>query len=207
VKRLFLASYFAKVADMLPEFLEEGLRGKKVAFIPTAAVPEKVRFFVDADREALEKLGLEVDALEISTAPARTIARKLEESDLVFASGGNSFFLLQELVRTKAGEAILEGIRSGKPYVGSSAGSIVLAPDIRYVEKMDSPKKAPELGGSAGLGAGGFYPLPHFGNSPFKKVDERIIADYGEKIELVPIGNDQVIAVKGRSRRILTNRG
>lgn len=204
MKKLFLASYFAKVADMLQEFLQDDLRGKTAAFIPTASVPENVKFFVEVDRRALEKLGIEVDELELSTASARTILKKLEDADLVFVSGGNSFFLLQELIRTKAAKTILDLINSGKPYIGSSAGSIVLAPDIRYIERMDNPKKAPALDSSAALGAVDFYPLPHFGNSPFKKIDERIIAEYGQKIELIPISNNQAILVKGKTRQIET---
>ncbi len=167
MKTLFLASYFAQTASLLPRFLDEPLDGKQVAFIPTASIPEKTKFFVDGDRKALEKLGLLVETLEISTASPDRISKTLEESDLVFVTGGNSFFLLQEMRRTKAGDAILEMIKDGKPYIGSSAGSILLAPDIRYIARMDSPKKAPELKDSAGLGAIDFYPLPHFGNIPF----------------------------------------
>jgi dipeptidase E len=204
MKKLFLASYFAKVADVLQDFLQDDVQGKKAAFIPTASVPENVKFFVEADRKALEGLSIEVDELELSTASVKTIRKKIEDADLIFVSGGNSFFLLQELRRTKADDMILDTIKSGKPYIGSSAGSIVLAPDIRYIERMDNPKKAPELKSSAALGAIDFYPLPHFGNSPFKKIDERIIADYGETIELVPISNTQAILVKGKTRHILT---
>ena len=105
--------------------------------------------------------------------------------------------------KTKADAAILELIKGGKPYIGSSAGSIVLAPDIRYIERMDSPKKAPELKDSAGLGAIDFYPLPHYGNSPFKKIGELIKAEYGDTLAIEAIGNHQAIAVRGNQRRVM----
>jgi len=204
MKTLFLASYFAQTAGLLPGFLDDALDGKQVAFIPTASLAEKATFYVKDDRRALEKLGLIVETLEISTASPGTIAKTLEESDLVFVSGGNSFFLLQEMRRTKADEAILEMIKDGKPYVGSSAGSILLAPDIRYIERMDSPKKAPELKESAGLGAIDFYPLPHFGDGPFRKTAERIKAEFGASLDIESIGNHQAIAVRGEQRRVLS---
>lgn len=203
MKTMFLASYFAKVADLLPEFLDGSLEGKKVAFIPTASLPEKVTFFVEGDKKALEKLGMIVENVEVSTAPWRSISKTLDESDIVFVSGGNTFFLLQEMRKTKADAAILELIKGGKPYIGSSAGSIVLAPDIRYIERMDSPKKAPELKDSAGLGAIDFYPLPHYGNSPFKKIGELIKAEYGDTLAIEAIGNHQAIAVRGNQRRVM----
>ena len=204
MKPLFLASDFAQTASLLPRFLDEPLEGKQVAFIPTASIPEKAKFFVDGDRKALERLGLFVETLEISTAGSGEISRTLEKSDLVFVTGGNSFFLLQEMRRTKAGDAILELIKDGKPYIGSSAGSILLAPDIRYISRMDSPKKAPELRSSAALGAVDFYPLPHFGNIPFRRTGELIMAEYGDSLDIEAINNKQAIAVRGNERRVLS---
>jgi hypothetical protein len=50
------------------EFTQNTCSGKKVAFIPTTGVPEKVTFFVDSDKKSLEKLGLIIDELEVSKA-------------------------------------------------------------------------------------------------------------------------------------------
>ncbi len=204
MKTLFLASYFARVAELLPRFLDEPLEGKKAAFIPTASIPEKGAFYVEEDMKALERLGLAVETLEISSASSSSISKTLEGSSMIFVSGGNSFFLLQEMRRTRAGDAILELIKDGTPYVGSSAGSILLAPDIKYVERMDSPKKAPELKDSAGLGAIDFYPLPHFGNIPFRRTGELIMAEYGDSLDIEAISNKQAIAVRGNERRVLS---
>lgn len=197
MKRLFLSSYFTDVAELFPTFMESGLSGKRVTFIPTAAVPEKVRFYVDSDRKALEKLGLVIDVLDISAADPKTAEAKIRGNDMIFVSGGNTFYLLQEFRRTGADALVADAIRNGKPYIGSSAGSIILAGNIEYVKRMDSPKKAPELSGFDSLGVIDFFPLPHATNAPFKKAAEKIIAEYGGKIDLRPISNDQVITVTG----------
>ena len=67
MKKLFLTSSFADVVSLFVEF-EQHLKGKTVTFIPTASTVEKIVFYVNAAKKALEKLGLIVDELDISQA-------------------------------------------------------------------------------------------------------------------------------------------
>ncbi len=94
MKKLFLSSSFSSVAKLFAEFSDTDLQGKTVSFIPTAAIYEKVNFYVEAGKKALAKLGLLVDELEISTASQKTIKSKLKTNDYIYISGGNTFFLL-----------------------------------------------------------------------------------------------------------------
>lgn len=100
MKKLFLASSFADVAQLFPEWIEEDVKGKTVTFIPTAGLPEEITFFINNDRKSFEELGMIVDELEISTASQEEIKEKLLKNDYIFLSGGNTFCLLQELKRT-----------------------------------------------------------------------------------------------------------
>ncbi len=197
MKKLFLSSSFADVANLFPDFAKEELKGKKVTFIPTASLPEKVVFYVKAGKKALEKLGLIVDELEITKAANKEISNKLQNNDYIYVTGGNTFFLLQELKMTGTDKIITEQINSGKIYIGESAGSIILSPNIEYVKDMDECKKTPELKDYSALSIVKFYPLPHHTNFPFKKAVEKIISKYDSKFKLVPISNSQVIIVNG----------
>ncbi|MDR2191684.1 MAG: Type 1 glutamine amidotransferase-like domain-containing protein [Endomicrobium sp.] len=204
MKNLFLTSYFSGAANLLPKFAG-GLSQKKVCFIPTASIVEKITFYVDADKKALFKLGLEVNELEISNAGSKEIKDKIANADIVFVEGGNTFFLLQELKRTKTDELILEHIKKSKLYIGASAGAMVVCPNIEYVKYMDNPGKAPKLNGNfSALNIVDFYIVAHYGEFPFKKASQKIIADYSEKIDLRLINNKQAIAVKGGKVEILT---
>ena len=57
MKKMFLASSFADVADLFVKFMDGKCGGKTITFIPTASLPEEVKFYVAEGREALEKLG------------------------------------------------------------------------------------------------------------------------------------------------------
>lgn len=197
MKKLFLSSSFADVSKLFPDFAKEDLKGKKVTFIPTASIPEKVIFYVSAGKKALEKLGLIVDELEITKAGNKEISKKLQNNDYIYITGGNTFFLLQELKRTGTDKLLIEQINSGKIYIGESAGSMIVSPNIDYAKDMDNCKKAPDLKDNSALSIVKFYPLPHHTNFPFKKAVEKIITKYNSKLKLIPISNSQVIMVKG----------
>lgn len=197
MRKLFLSSSFAEVADRFVAFMGGACEGKTVTFIPTASLPEKVTFYVAAGKKALLKRGMIVDELELSTATPEEISRKLTGNDYIYLTGGNTFFLLQELRRTGADQLITAQIATGKPYIGESAGSMILARDLDYVTAMDDVAAAPELTSLNALGVVDFYPLPHHTNFPFKKVVEKIIGQYAEKIPLHPISNAQAIQVDG----------
>ena len=77
MKRLFLSSSFKDVAKLFATFANGDLKGKTIAFVPTASTPEAVAFYVEAGKRALKKLGLQVENLEISTATQVEISSKL----------------------------------------------------------------------------------------------------------------------------------
>ena len=161
-----------------------------------------MNFYVQSGKKALEKMGLIVDELEISTAKQSEIIRKLQNNDFIYISGGNTFFLLQELQRVGADTIIIEQIKLGKIYIGESAGSIILSPNIEYVKDMDDYKMATDLDTFHALNVIDFYPLPHKNSFPFQKTVEKIISKYEETFVLTPITNSQVILINDNDIRI-----
>lgn len=194
MKKLFLASSFKDVANIFADF-EKDLKGKTVTFIPTASKVEKVIFYVNSGKKALQKLGLIIDELDISTASNDEINSKLRNNDFIYITGGNTFFLLQELKKTGADKIIIDEINKGKLYIGESAGAIVTSANVEYAKRMDDVKKAPNLTEFSGLNLVDFYVIPHYTNFPFEKTVEKIIEDYSSKLNLSPISNKDAILV------------
>ena len=205
MRKLFLASSFSEVASLFPKFAGEEIKGKRITFIPTASLVEEVRFYVDDDRKAFEKLGIIVEELEITTASPDKILEVLNRNDYIFVSGGNTFYLLQELRRKGADALITEQIRAGKLYIGTSAGSVILCPDIEFVKEMDYSHAAPELQSFTGLNIVDFYILPHYLDFPFEETTQNVVKKYGKKLDLRPISNKQVITIAENRIEILEN--
>ena len=195
MKELFLSSSFKDVATIFADFKQD-LKGKTVTFIPTASIVEKVVFYVASGKKALEKLGLKVDILEISTAESEEINTKLRNNDFIYVTGGNTFFLLQELKRTGADKILTEEVNAGKVYIGESAGAMITSPNVEYATAMDSVKKAPNLENFDALGLVPFYTVPHYTNFPFQKVAQKVVDTYSSVLPLSPISNHEALLVR-----------
>lgn len=203
MKKLFLVSSFKDTANLLTEF-EKDLSGKTVTFIPTASNVEKVVFYVSAGRKALEKMGLTIDELEIATATADEIRSKLKNNDFIYVTGGNTFYLLQELKRTGADKLIVEEVNAGKLYIGESAGAMVVSANVEYAKGMDSIKKAPDLESLEALDLVEFHTVPHYTNPPFAKSAQKIIDTYSATLKLTLISNKEAILVSNNEVKIKT---
>lgn len=204
MQKLFLASLFKDVSQIFVDFANENLVGKTVTFIPTAALPDKLDFHIKYSKELLSKMGLIVDELEISTAAHLDIVNKLENNDYIYVAGGNTFFLLQEMNKSGAGDLIKTQIKAGKLFIGESAGAILLAPNIEYSKDTDNSLVALQLKTFEALNIIDFYPVPHYKNYPLRETVERIISKYGTELPLVPFSNSQAILVIGKERQIVS---
>lgn len=203
MKKLFITSSFCDVAQYFENFCGEKVEGKTITFIPTASVVEDFTEYVNDDKNAFIRLGLNIDELNISDKTEQQIAETLTKNDFIYVSGGNTFYLLQELRKSKADKLISEQIESGKIYIGTSAGSVVLSKNIKYLEKVDDKNKAQELKDYSGMACVDFYPLPHYKSEPFTEIIEEVFNTYKEKIRLIPISNTQVIEVNGTEIQVI----
>ncbi|KYG34411.1 Type 1 glutamine amidotransferase-like domain-containing protein [Alkalihalobacillus trypoxylicola] len=193
--KMFLSSSFADTVDLFSEFIDEDPNGKVVTFIPTASTPEVITHYVDSAKVAFKNLGITAEILDISIASPSEIEEKLSKNDYIYVSGGNTFFLLQELVKTGSDKLLIEQIKKGKLYIGESAGSIVMSPNIEYVAFMDDKTQAPNLTNFTGLNQIQQYLIPHFGNEYFNDATKKIIEYYNTKLDLLPITNDQALLI------------
>ena len=199
MEKIFLCSYFAEVASILSESVSVPLRGKTVAFIPTASIHEAYTQYVEEARVAFDSLELIVKELEITRCSKNEIEDVLTSCDCIYVSGGNTFFLLQELRRTGVDRYIIEQVEQGKLYVGESAGAMILAPNIEYAKDMDDHLAlTPGFTDFGGLGIVSFYPVVHFDSFPFEKAAQEVV-NKNNHLPLKIITNQQAIVVVGNN--------
>ena len=97
--RLFLTSYLAGTKGLANRFLSKA-RPREIVFVPTAANVEEYRGYVDEGMAALREMGYGLRVLDVAAVPSDEAARAIEGCDCLCVSGGNTFFLLQELRRS-----------------------------------------------------------------------------------------------------------
>lgn len=199
MKRIFLCSSFADVASILSKSVSVPLKGKTVAFIPTASIHEEYMQYVEDGRMALDSLGLIVNEIEITQCSKNKIKDVLYDCDCIYISGGNTFFLMQELRKTGTDKLIIEQIEKGKLYIGESAGAMILAPNIEYAKDMDDHlTQTPDFTDFKGLGIVEFYPVVHFNSFPFEEAAQKVVHK-NSHLPLEIITNQQAIVVVGNS--------
>ena len=203
MKRVFLCSSFADVAEILSKTASSPLRGNTVAFIPTASIHEAYTQYVEDGKNALRALGLRIKEVEITQLDKDKIAKTLVDCDCIYISGGNTFFLMQELKKTGTDQLIKEQVERGKLYIGESAGAMIFAPNIEYAKRMDNHLAlTPNFNDFTGLGIIDFYPVVHFNSFPFEEATQNIIKEYSN-LPLKPISNQQAILITGEDMAIL----
>lgn len=195
---LFLCSHFSKVGSLI----KDQITGKNVVFIPTASLHEGYIGYVGSARTVFKKLGSELTEIDISTADSKNITQAFETADVIYFTGGNSFFLIDQLRKTGTNTLLKQQLQRGALFIGESAGAIVCAPEISYIEKMNPIPEDYSQSDYTGLGLINFYVLPHYLTAPFKKVTAEIIQSF-TNIELCAINNAQAIIVKDGVRKIV----
>ena len=180
--------------------------GNQVLFIPTAGNVEDYRGYIDEALQTFEDLGFQVEVLDISACDRETAQAKIFQSKLLYISGGNTFYLLQELKKKQLLSLIKEQIADGMVYVGESAGAIITAKDIDYNKIMDDKAVAKELNDTEALNEVDFYVLPHVGEEPFVESAQSTLDTYSGQLNLLPLNNRQAVLVEGEEVKVLEDK-
>lgn len=209
-KKIFLTSSINKVADDVVKNIDLS-QGNKLAFIYTAAEVEKggrLAPWNDDDRKSLVKVGFDVFDYTITDKSQNEIDQDLKKTDVIYVSGGNTFYLLEKAQQSGFGSLIRDYVNSrGIPYVGTSAGSIIAGPDISPTLRLDSVKLAPNLKGYEGFNLVNFCVMPHWGADNFKNLylNKRLEHAYhDDQVPLVLLTNSQYVQVEGEAFKIIS---
>lgn len=202
--KLYLTSYAMTTMAKIIEHEGRDLAKNKAIFIPTAGDPYDNKDFVEADRIALEKYGLDVVEMDVKNRSEEEIREAVDGADIVLVAGGNTFYLMEKLKKSGADKVIKEFIEKGGMYIGSSAGSIICCPTIEGAKEFDDPSLAPKLDNFDGMGIFKDVIIPH---TQKKKYFERIkmttekLKSKGYKV--YQLTDDNVLFFDGNSSVIL----
>ena len=98
--------------------------------------------------------------ITVAATSSAVFRDELDAADCIYVAGGESFRLLYGLKSTGADRLLVEAVRNGKPYAGSSAGAIIAGPSVEPASVMDDPSVAPQLTDCSGLNLTEFVVVP-----------------------------------------------
>jgi dipeptidase E len=204
MKKLFLASSAYITLDKVLPLLPDQPSKLKLTFVPTASNPSTDKSWLKKDRDKLTEMGFNVKDVDIEGKTPGELSKELSDTDVLFVSGGNTFYLLEKALASGFASLAKEFIHKGKVYIGSSAGSVFVCPTIGFVEGMDDPTIAPSLTSYDGLHEVDFLVMPHYGDEDYTEVYKEILEKWNDKgYELKLLSNSEALIVEGTESKIV----
>ena len=181
----------SKNKEIIKNYLQPN---SNIGFIATASEVEENRDYMYQDREDLAKMNYKVIDIDISKENKQDILKKFKVVDSIFVAGGNSFYLLQQLIIKDVLQELKE-FANNKIYIGSSAGACIVCPSIDYAQKLDDKAQAPLLNNYKAMNLIDFYILPHYNSKEkYTKLADEIEIEY-KNYKFIKLSNYQAIVV------------
>jgi dipeptidase E len=170
MKLLLSSNGFANkgIADTLLDMVGKKPEDISLIFIPTASnvEPGNKDWFID-DLINIKKQNFKsVSITDISAVPESIWRPQLEEADVLFFEGGNTYHLMNWINKSGLMKLLPDMLKT-KVYMGLSAGSMVTGPDLNLRISKTIYGEEAEKETMNGLGLVDFYFLPHLNNPYF----------------------------------------
>jgi len=134
MKKIILASNSESVAFWKMDMF--GLAKDKIkwAYITTAGkdVPDDTYLIVNKKR--LNDLDWDYEEMDITGKNEKEVYEMIKDKDAIFMQGGNTFYLLKQALACNFSKVLDRFLAEGKIYVGASAGSYIMCPNIEMTD-------------------------------------------------------------------------
>ena len=133
MKKLLLLSDGLKSPKIKREFLkllDKPAKENRILIMHTAKKPSQLEYVRNA-KSRFVSTGIRKQNICEVDITKRADPKKFKDFDVFFSMGGNTFYILDRVRKTGFDKYIKDFVGQGKFYIGVSAGSILVGPDIR----------------------------------------------------------------------------
>jgi len=178
-----------------------------VTIIPTAwdtYSPERKTAEVRAQIAAFEQWGFKASVIELTSISGTTLKENLTGKDLVWVTGGNTFYLNYFMLKSGFSDVIRKFLDDGMVYGGESAGAVVAGSTFKGIDCVDDPNEAPGIVWE-GLGLVSKGVLPHWGWEKYETEMKAAKESMSKTTEVITIDNDRALVIEDGKERVVEN--
>lgn len=155
---MFLASTFCDTIDLL--IGKFSINRLKVLFIANPSDPFKNKRWVNMDRKSFTDNGCEVKDVDLRQITFVQLGEFISEYDIIHVCGGSAIYILKLLKDKKMFDVIKESVKDGRIiYTGTSAGSMIMAPNISFCADDEDEQEAGMVGKLKNMNSFGLSPF------------------------------------------------
>lgn len=197
MKHLFLTSQINSVVSSVATKIDPQVQQPAVYITTSFSYKQTVQDWQVRHRASLIKAGFQLTDYDITDKSEQEIATDLANYSIMYVEGGNVAYLLQQAQRNNFGSYVKQRIEMGMIYIASSAGSVIMGPDIAANGR---PGKTPAdygLTETTGFSIVNFVIMPHWGAQEKKEAyfKHKIPQAYQEDNPYVLLANNQYVEV------------
>ena len=194
-----------KIGKKFLELVDKPVSKIKVLFIPTASRTKEELIYVEKSKQELLDLGILENNIVSFNLDKKLSEEEINTFNVIYVCGGNTFYLLHKLRESKFDEIVKKMVERGTVYVGASAGSIVLGPEIGLTALPDTNDV--NLKNTAGLNLVNVAVSPHY-----CKEEEKMVRKWQKKVDseissltykILPLTDKQALLVVGDEEEVI----
>ena len=202
---MFLTSSVGCVAQDVVKHIPNPSSLKLIFITTPVEVEEGDLSWLDKDKKELTDCGFDISYYTITNKTKNEIKEEFDKYNVMYVSGGNPFYLLEKIQQTDSANLFRDFVKQGKIYIGTSAGSMIVGPDIFPTYRSAKAEKAPNLRDYKGLGLVNFVIFPHWrvGDFADKYLPRLEHAFKNSKDPLIVLNDNQYIIVEDEFYKIV----
>lgn len=198
--KLYLSSYRIPTPS---DFIK--LIGKDPAKTTMALIPNAKDYYAKRARDFktqsvvdyMHNFGFQTEVVDLwDYDKPSALKQKLQQFDVIWVMGGNTFCLRYEMKRSGFDKIIRELVEAGTVYGGDSAGAAIAGNSLKGVELADEPEFAEEVS-DEGLNLIDNFIIPHVGGAEYAEAITKIQALHNDDPKLIELTDYEALVVDG----------
>ena len=205
---LLLSRFIGAVPEFLGTLSTGSRAATRIAYVNDASHPLGDAPFVERERLQLQELGYSLVPVTIGDGTAADLSASLDSVDAIYVAGGMADYLMAVLRRAGADAVLIERVRAGLPYIGASAGAMIMGTSIDPAIALDGRTEGTALEDLSGLGLVDAVILPH-ADGQLLPYPPETIAEVARRLDGTPgltmLADDAALLVEDKDVRLVAS--